>query len=151
MNYHTIVLTITKAAKAAKVSATLLVALCSHESMDFTIKYNQFDGGSPSYGICQVKEDTARMLGFKGKKEELMIDKVNAKYAAKYLSFQEKRYGTTDWCKLVAAYNAGSYKESKKVPGKPMNLKYVRLVQKKLDSEYEDRLSCEEKDKDETH
>lgn len=144
MNYNAIVLAITKAASAAKVSSALLLAICSYESADFTVTYNHIDGGSPSYGICQIKEDTARMLGFKGKASELMNTHTNAKWAARYLKYQEDRYGTNDWCKLAAAYNAGSYNESKKVPGKPRNLKYVRRVQRKLAEELQDRLSCED-------
>ena len=82
------------------------------------------------------------MLGFKGKASELRNAKVGIKYAALYLRYQEDRYGD-DWCKITAAYNAGSFNESKKLPGKPRNLKYVRRVQKQLDDEYKSKLSCE--------
>src|SRR5581483_1377227 len=123
---------IMKAAKIAKVSGTLLFAICSYESNGFTVQINKVDGGSPSYGICHVKEGTARMLGFKGKTLELMNPVTNAKWAARYLAYQVSRYGEEDWCKLTAAYNAGSFNESKRFPGYPRNLKYVRRVQKYL-------------------
>lgn len=139
-------LTILKAAKAAKVSGSLLLAICSHESLNFTLDYAANDGGSPSIGICQLKEATAKMVGFTGTVKELMKPETNVKYAAKYLKYQESRYGSRDWCKLVAAYNAGSYNESKRVPGYPMNLKYVRLVQKHLSKDLKQRLSCGEND-----
>ncbi|MCX9024612.1 MAG: lytic transglycosylase domain-containing protein [Candidatus Methanoperedens sp.] len=133
---------IAAAAKAAKVSSVLLYAICQYESRDFSVDYSKYDNGSPSYSVCQVKEDTARMLGFKGKASELRNAKVGIKYAALYLRYQEDRYGD-DWCKITAAYNAGSFNESKKLPGKPRNLKYVRRVQKQLDDEYKSKLSCE--------
>lgn len=139
MTYSAIILA---AAKAAKVSGVLLLAICGYES-NLTNVVVYHDGKSPSYGICQVKYETAQMIGFKGKAESLISPTVNAKWAAKYLAYQGKRYGEDDWCKLVAAYNAGSYNESKKVPGKPRNLKYVRRVQKRLPDEFKPRLSCE--------
>lgn len=137
MTYSAIILA---AAKAAKVSGALLLAICTHES-GLTNAYVLHDGGSPSIGVCQIKESTAKMMGFKGQWQDLMNPSVNAKWAAKYLSYQIDRYGD-DWCKLVAAYNAGTYSESKKVPGKPRNLKYVLMVQEKLEKELQHRLTC---------
>ena len=81
-------------------------------------------------------------MGFRGNPIELMDPKVNSKYAALYLKYQVSRYGEDNWCVLTAAYNSGTYRESKKRPG-PKNLGYVRLVQKKLPEEFKDRLSCE--------
>lgn len=130
------------AAKAAHVSGALLVAVCMHESGDFTVTLNKKDGGSPSYGICQVKEGTAKMFGFKGPAQKLMDPKTNAKYAAKYLAYQVNRYGADEWVKLVAAYNAGTYVESKKKKGCPRNLKYIKKVQQKLEEALQPRLSC---------
>ena len=135
---------ITAAAKTAKVSAVLLYAICQHESNDFVLDYALYDNGSPSYGVCQVKENTARMLGFKGEAMELRNPYVNAKYAALYLSYQQERY-SNDWVKLTASYNAGSYVEGKK-KGCPKNLKYVRLVQQKLEKDLQAKLSCDIKD-----
>jgi soluble lytic murein transglycosylase-like protein len=145
MTYTNIILA---AAKAAKVSGALLLAICTQETNLTNVTVYR-DGNSPSYGICQVKYETAKMLGFKGKANDLINPFVNAKWAAKYVRFQETRtdvndgkgYGE-DWCKIAAAYNAGTYNESKKVPGKPRNLKYVRLVQKRIDEELKERLSC---------
>lgn len=142
MAYSTIIAAIIKAANAAKVSSVLLVAICSYESQDFKKPFNPSDSGSPSYGICHVKEDTARMMGFKGDVKELMNVKVNAKYAARYLKHQETRYGESDWVRIVAAYNAGSFLESKKIPGCPRNLKYLRRVQNKLEEELKEKLNC---------
>lgn len=136
-----VISTLLSAAKVAKVSGILLVAICSHESLNFTKTYTPDDKGSPSFGICQVKYDTAYQMGFQGMPVELMDNKTNAKYAALYLKYQQTRYGD-DWCVLSAAFNAGSYVESKKAPGYPRNLKYVRLVQQKLPDDFKDRLSC---------
>jgi soluble lytic murein transglycosylase-like protein len=139
MNFVAIIL---KAAKAAQVSGTLLLAICGHESMDFTLNYSANDKGTPSYGVCQVKEGTARMLGYKGPAKDLNKPELSAKYAGMYLKYQIERYGDQDWCVLAAAYNAGSYNESHKLPGYPRNLKYVRLVQQKLEKDLQPKLSC---------
>lgn len=136
---------ITAAAKAAHVSATLLFAICQHESNNFMYDYTMYDNGSPSYSVCQIKESSARQLGFKGDAMELRDPRVGIKYAALYLRYQQQRYGN-DWVKLAASYNAGSYNESTKVPNCPRNLKYVRLVQQKLDQNLQRKLSCDIKD-----
>lgn len=135
-------LTVLKAAKAAKVSGSLLLAICSHESANFTQTYAAHDNGSPSIGICQLKAATAQMLGFKGTVTELMKPETNAQYAAEYLKYQQIRYGSENWCKLVSAYNAGSYNESTISPGYPKNLKYVRRVQNRLSQELRTKLAC---------
>jgi soluble lytic murein transglycosylase-like protein len=138
MTYTTI---IALAAKKASVSAALLLAICTHESGLNNILVPH-DGGSATYGICQVKYETAKMLGFEGRAKDLMTPEINAKWAAQYLKFQHERYDG-DWCKTVAAYNAGKYNESKKVPGKPRNLKYVRYVQRNLAEDLQSKLSCD--------
>ena len=138
----TVVKIILAAAKAAKVPGALLLAICAHESADFSLSHNPNDRGTPSYGVCQVKEATAKMFGFKN--EPILLDgpRTSAKYAALYMKYQIDRYGEENWCKLTAAYNAGTYNESKKHPGKPRNLEYVQLVQKKLEESLQPKLSC---------
>lgn len=138
MTFEAIILA---AAKAAKVSGALLLAICTHESGLNNVMVPH-DNGSPSYGICQIKYDTANLMGFKGKEKDLMIPKVNAKWAAVYLKYQEERYDG-NWCKIAAAYNAGKYNESKKKPGCPRNLAYVRNVQKKLDEDLQSKMACD--------
>jgi soluble lytic murein transglycosylase-like protein len=135
---------IANAAKAAKVSAILLAAVCAHESRDFTLDYAMYDNGSPSYSVCQVKEDTARMLGFKGNAMKLRNPYVGIKYAALYLAYQQQRYGD-DWVKLTAAYNSGSYNPSNKVKGCPRNLKYLKSVKEELPDYLRYRLDCRER------
>jgi len=128
-------------AKTIKVSGPLLLAICSHESGLHNI-VTEHDGNSSTYGVCQIKLETATMLGYKGSWYNLMIPEVNIKWAAYYVKYQESRYGD-DWCKIVSAYNSGSFTESKKVPGKPRNLAYVQLVRGKLDESLQHKLSCE--------
>ncbi len=136
---------ITAAAKAAKVSAVLLYAICAHESRDFTLDFALYDNGSPSYGVCEIKSDTARMLGWNRKDEmELRNPYVNIPLAAEYLAYQQKRYGD-DWVQLVSSYNAGSYVEGK-VKGCPRNLKYLNLVKEKLDKSLQYKLDCKKED-----
>lgn len=129
------------AAKVAKVSPELLLAICMHESNLKNIMVPH-DGGSPTYGVCQVKLDTAKMLGYNGNGQGLMNPVENAKWAAEYLKWQHKRY-EGNWCKTVSAYNSGTYNESSIVPGKPKNLKYVKNVQSKLKENLQHHLSCD--------
>lgn len=137
MDYVTIILA---AAKKAQVTGALLLAICTHESGLKNVLVPH-DGGTPTYGICQVKLGTAKMMGYTGTAKGLMEPKTNAKWAAEYLKYQKSRYAG-DWVKSVAAYNSGTYFESKKVPGCPTNLKYIGYVKAKLDEELQHRLSC---------
>lgn len=139
MDFTTLILT---TAKTAHVSGALLLAVCSHESANFTLNYSAHDNGSPSFGVCQLKFATALALGFSGKPEELMDPKTNVYFAAQYLQYQQSRYGVKEWCKQVSAYNSGTYNESEIYPGFPKNLKYVRLVQRRLPKHLQSKLSC---------
>ncbi len=134
---------ILNAAKAVKVSGTLLLAICNHESNGFTLNYTPHDKGSPSFGSCQIKESTAKMLGFKGNVKKLNDPKINAKYAALYLQYQERRYGKDNWIAITSSYNAGSYVLSKKNPKCPKNIKYVNLVRTKLPEFLKNKLECQ--------
>jgi soluble lytic murein transglycosylase-like protein len=140
MTYEFIILA---AAKAAKVSGTLLLAICTHESGLKNV-YVPHDGGSPTYGICQVKLPTAQMMGFKGEAKDLMIPEINAKWAAIYLKYQIDRYDK-NLCKATAAYNAGKFNKSKNDPQIPRNLKYVRKIQSKIDKNFYHILACGDK------
>jgi soluble lytic murein transglycosylase-like protein len=137
MTYYQI---ISVAAKAAKVSAVLLYAICQHESNDFMYDYTLYDNGSPSYSACQIKEASARQLGFTGDAMKLRDPRIGAKYAALYLKYEQDRYGD-DWIKIVSAYNSGTYTEGK-IKGCPRNLKYLRLVQQKLPENLRYKLEC---------
>ena len=137
MDFVQIILT---AAKSVKISGAILVAVCSHESgLNNTVTLH--DGGSSSIGICQIKQNTAIMLGYEGSPDGLLDPKINAKYAALYLKRQYDRYG--NWCKAIAAYNAGRWNESTREPGHPRNLKYVLNVGKKLNKSFQKTISCD--------
>lgn len=89
----------------------LLQSICKVETNHDIAAVNHHDGGSASLGICQVKADTAKLVGFKGSKMELMNPYTNIDTAAKYLKKQLLRYnGNIN--KAVSAYNAGRYKKS---------------------------------------
>ena len=103
----------------------LLASLCYVESRHKPSAINQYDGNSPSYGICQIKLATAQLVGFVGTEKELMHPKTNVFYAAKYLKRQLTRYNNNVH-KAVAAYNSGTYKEIK--PGLALNHLYVTKV-----------------------
>ena len=113
----------------------------AHESRDFTLTYVPHDGGSPSIGICMVKEGTAKMMGFKGSAKKLMEPEINAMFAALYLKSKQDFY-REDWVKSVASYNAGTYNPSPDVLGCPRNLKYIKLVRAKLPPYLKHKLTC---------
>lgn len=102
----------------------LLGAICYVESGHKVAAINHHDGGSSSLGTCQIKINTARLVGFKGTEKQLMEPANNVKYAGAYLAYQIKRYNHIP--SAVAAYNAGSLKLNSK--GKIVNQKYVDLV-----------------------
>src|SRR5690349_1394055 len=59
----------------------ILSAICFVESRHNPRALNKYDGGSPSYGLCQIKEKTARFMGFTGPINSLYQPDVNAAYA----------------------------------------------------------------------
>lgn len=89
----------------------ILLAVCFAESSHRQVGEVQ-DGVSSSYGICQVKLETALFLNryFKIKQPvtEHSLDsvKVNSFYAALYLLYQYRRYG--DWVSAIESFNKGS-------------------------------------------
>lgn len=131
--------------KIIGIHASLLLAICTQETGLKNI-FIENDKGSPTIGICGVKQATANLMGFSGTEKELMNTKTNIYYAAKYLRYQLDRYNG-DYCKAVASYNSGSFIESQKKPGFPKNLKYVYKVREKLGKDLQRKLSCDEKEK----
>lgn len=111
--------------KAIGLPAGLLSAICYVESAHKDRVVNIHDGGSPSYGVCQIKYKTARELGFTGTAYELRSAKPNILYAGKLLKRQLNRY-KGDIKKAVAAYNSGTYHQHKS--GLPRNNRYVKKV-----------------------
>jgi hypothetical protein len=99
---------------------SLLPAICSVES-DFRNVINHYDGGSPSYGICQIKLATAQDMLPDVTAEMLMEPVINAYVAGLYLKYHEKRYEAERFIKretvrikqygkeacVISAYNAG--------------------------------------------
>lgn len=84
----------------------LLSSLCWVESNHKVTAINYADGDADSLGVCQIKLRTAREMGFQGTAKQLMNPKMNIKYAAKYLAWQYKRYGSIS--RAVVAYNRGN-------------------------------------------
>ena len=89
----------------------IMSAICWVESNHRNV-INKDDGGSPSYGICQIKLSTANWMHFKHKlgdkeltAEDLMKPEVNILYASLYLKYQLNRYDTLRCA--ISAYNAG--------------------------------------------
>lgn len=88
----------------------LLESVCYVESNFKPSAIHYMDGKSNSYGLCQIKLKTAKSMGFKGSKEELLIPSINILYAAKYLKYQLNRYHSIS--KAVIAYNRGAATKS---------------------------------------
>lgn len=87
----------------------LLSSVCWVETHHVVTAINHSDHGSPSIGLCQVKLQTARYMGFKGTQEQLQIDPyINALIAGAYLRTQLNRYhGNIPMA--IGAYNAGHF------------------------------------------
>lgn len=87
------------------------------------------DGGSPSYGICQVKLGTAKSIDPVANPNKLMDPYYNALIAGKYIKRMIKRFDGYTW-KAIGAYNAGPTKMSRWLDlyGKPMNITYIEKV-----------------------
>ncbi len=119
---------IVRAAKKSGVPAHLLLAVCWIESHYKTHLSEAPDGKTPSYGICQVKLETAQYMDFfykhkyRATPQKLRDPYINALYASKYIQYQLKRYDN-DWKKAVAAYNQGSFYD------RAPNSKYVKKVE----------------------
>ena len=109
---------ITIAALLHGVDPALLSSICYVESGHNPAAIAHHDGGSASYGLCQIKEATARGLGYGGSVGGLMDGATNAYWAAKLLKYHHKKWGS--WKKAVSAYNAG-----RPIKG---NARYVRRV-----------------------
>lgn len=102
----------------------LISAICQIESTNNHKAINVSDYGAASYGYCQVKLNTARLVGYKGGPTTLWLNKATNKATAKkYLVKQLKRYGCIEYA--VAAYNAGKVKKRN---GKLINQQYVERV-----------------------
>lgn len=85
----------------------LMLAICTVESSLNPKAIHFHDGDGTSYGLCQIKEATARQIGFQSKTRVLMDMHVNAYYATKYFAHQMEKY-SDDWMRAIAGYNRGS-------------------------------------------
>ena len=112
---------IQEAAGAFRLSPALLVALCTQESRCRAKVINRHDGilqpngkrkYNPSYGLFQLKIETAKALGYQGPAKGLLDPEINAFYAAKLLRQNLDKYHST--AKAVSAHNAGHYIKSNK-------------------------------------
>lgn len=86
----------------------LIDSICYVESRYDVAAIHHHDGKGDSIGICQIKLNTAKELGFKGGVKQLLNPETNIYYAAAYLKHQIVRYHSIT--KGVIAYNMGHAK-----------------------------------------
>lgn len=94
-----------ESAKKHEVPLLLAKAIGIKESSNKPKAVNPYDGGSPSWGIMQLKLNTARGLGFSGTVKELRDPKINIDLGCKNLKKHYDNCGT--WEKAIVAYNVG--------------------------------------------
>lgn len=109
MNSITVLLLFNPASMAFDLPNNLLASVCYVESKHNPNAVHHDDGNGDSLGLCQIKYNTAKLMGFNGTVRQLMNPSINANYAAKYLSHQIKRYNG-NVAKALVAYNMGSAK-----------------------------------------
>lgn len=127
---------IAKAATLTGAPEKLIHSICWVESAGQLDAFNPSDGnGTPSFGLCQMKESTARMLGYAGVAEGLFDPLTNATFAGLYLNTLIARYHG-NWKYAIAAYNSGSVRLNK--TGEVRNIHYVTKVLKEM-KKYEQR------------
>lgn len=120
-----------KAAINEGVAEELLSAVCWVETRHKSQATNYDDGeqGVNSHGLCQIQYPTAQFVSYKGTVKDLYNPYINARYAARYLAYQLRRYNN-DWKLAVAAYNAGSVMLDRR--GQIVNYSYVEQVENAL-------------------
>ncbi len=135
----------TSVSKILGLPAYLLASICWVESNHRILALNKNDGGSPSYGICQIKLKTAEYMNKKFHinihldEKEIMDPEINIFFAGLYIKYQLKK--RSNMYNAIKSYNAGS-------PWKN-NEKYVHDVLKRMQfyinkQKLED-LACQEK------
>lgn len=127
MNSIYLILAFSSVSQTFDLPPGLLSALCFVESRHNPEAIHMDDGGSASLGICEIKLNTAKGLGFKGSQKDLMQPQINIYYAGKYLKQQLVRYDG-NYLKAVASYNAGKYRVDDM--GATKNWVYVHKVMK---------------------
>lgn len=108
MNTALLAIMFLNATKAFDLPPKLLDSMCYVESRHDINAIHEDDGGTDSLGVCQVKLSTAQWLGFTGDAQDLMDPETNIFYAAKYLSYQHRRYRNVE--RALVAYNKGNAK-----------------------------------------
>jgi soluble lytic murein transglycosylase-like protein len=95
------------------------------------------------YGLMQIQPQTAKIVGFNGKPNELLNWKTNVKYGVRYLNQKLKKYKSKE--AAAAAYNAGAAFPCKTMQkchlGDFENQRYVDLVMDRYDR-YRKRTKC---------
>jgi len=109
---------------ASHVNPVLVAAIMETESGG-NPKARASASGGGAWGLLQIKESTARFLGFRGPMKKVLLPLVGLRLGVRYLAWQAQRhpYG---W-DAVAAYNQGTPRWSKD-SRRYENQRYVRKV-----------------------
>lgn len=97
--------TVTRISCKNHIDPRLTEAIIQTESRNRKWVVKKERDGKKSYGLMQIKLETARMMGFKGGPKRLMIPWINIFYGVRYLRLQMKSHPFL-W-DAVSAYNAG--------------------------------------------
>jgi len=112
-------------ASKAGVDWRLAYAIAQQESSLDPYLVSAEPDGTFSFGLMQVKCETARMVGFQGPCDQLLQPRTNIRVGIAYLRRQLDRYAG-DVENAVAAYNAGT--ANRDTTGHFMNQHYVNAV-----------------------
>ena len=96
---------IAKYSRLYNVDKHLVCAIIKVESNFNPLAINKNDGSSDSLGLMQIKYSTARLLGFRGTKKQLIMPEYNIKYGVKYLAKAKEKFNNTKH--IIQAYNGG--------------------------------------------
>ena len=96
-----------QAAKSYSVPVPLIKAIMRAESnFNPMAKRHEANVNDYSYGLMQVRCDTAKWMGYSGECEDLLNPETNIQVGTKFIAYLQRQF-TNDTERVIAAYNAG--------------------------------------------
>jgi soluble lytic murein transglycosylase-like protein len=121
----TLTMALSSTSQAARVSAELAAMISRHakfhavpEALVYRVieresKYNAALRNGPNWGLMQIREDTARSMGFSGPVRHLLDPETNLTYAVAYLANAYQVAGGNQE-RAIRLYTSGYYYEAKR-------------------------------------